>query len=61
MLSMIPLEGAKSPFRELRQVVPVRLTTDPYSSDGAGLSYSPYGYSEPITPEEANPQHFSEA
>ncbi|OCH92618.1 hypothetical protein OBBRIDRAFT_865684 [Obba rivulosa] len=57
VLSMLPLEGAKSPFKELRRVVPLRLATDPYSSDG--FHFAPY-YSEPATPEETNPHHFSE-
>lgn len=32
MLSMTPPDPVKSPFRELRQVVPVLLTTDAYGS-----------------------------
>jgi hypothetical protein len=35
VLSMIPPDVTKSPFDELRLVVPVRLTTDSYSNDGS--------------------------
>lgn len=60
-MSMLPLEGAKAPFKELRHVVPVRLATDPWANDGVGLPFAPYDYAEPVTPEEAHPQsHFSE-
>ncbi|OBZ71501.1 hypothetical protein A0H81_08642 [Grifola frondosa] len=47
-------EPAKAPFGELRQVIPVRLTTDPWSDDGmlpANFSASP------TPPEEAQGLH----
>ncbi len=59
MLSMSPLDPVKTPFTELRCVVPVRLTTDPWSDDGTG----PFGgaeYSVPSTPEEGSQSGFEE-
>jgi len=38
VLSMAPPDLSKSPFKELRLVVPIRLSTDPYISDGSGLT-----------------------
>ncbi|KAI0699466.1 hypothetical protein BC835DRAFT_1331525 [Cytidiella melzeri] len=35
VLSMIPPDVTKSPFKELRLVVPVRITTDRYTNDGS--------------------------
>ncbi|KAJ3783550.1 hypothetical protein GGU10DRAFT_50560 [Lentinula aff. detonsa] len=37
LFSMTPPEGQKAPFGELRQAIPIRLTTDMWSSDGAGI------------------------
>jgi len=37
LFSVTPPEPQKSPFAELRQVIPIRLTTDPWSADGLGL------------------------
>lgn len=37
MLTMTPPELVKSPFKELRLVVPIRLATDPWNEDGSGL------------------------
>ena len=48
VLSMTPPDPAKTPFNELRQVVPVRLTTDSWSSDGACQTFSASDYSIPV-------------
>jgi len=53
VLSMTPPDPAKTPFNELRQVVPVRLTTDSWSSDGAGHTFSASDYSIPILASES--------
>ena len=53
MLSMSPPDPVKTPFTELRTVVPIRLTTDPWSDDGAG-PFAGTEYSVPSTPEEAS-------
>ncbi|KIJ17626.1 hypothetical protein PAXINDRAFT_167632 [Paxillus involutus ATCC 200175] len=37
VLTMTPPELVKSPFKELRLVVPIRLATDPWNEDGSGL------------------------
>ncbi|KAJ7601205.1 hypothetical protein C8J56DRAFT_912438 [Mycena floridula] len=37
LLSMSPTDPQRSPFLELRQVVPIRLTTDDWAPDGPGL------------------------
>ncbi|KDQ25451.1 hypothetical protein PLEOSDRAFT_1113446 [Pleurotus ostreatus PC15] len=37
ILSCTPPEPQKAPFSELRLVVPIRLTTDPYTADGTGI------------------------
>lgn len=34
---MNPPDPTKSPFNELRQLVPIRLTTDVFTTDGTGL------------------------
>jgi hypothetical protein len=49
VLSMYPSEPAKALFKELRQVIPVRLTSDPWTPDGsgrAGLVVNGFGSSE---------------
>lgn len=52
VLSMTPPDPTRTVFNELRQVVPVRLTTDSWSSDGAGQTFSASDYSVPhIAPE----------
>ncbi|KAF9242652.1 hypothetical protein BU15DRAFT_86833 [Melanogaster broomeanus] len=37
VLTMSPPDLIKSPFKELRMVVPIRLATDPWNEDGSGL------------------------
>ncbi|TFK52174.1 hypothetical protein OE88DRAFT_1368232 [Heliocybe sulcata] len=53
ILSMVPPDPKKSPFRELRQVVPIRLTTDGWSVAQA------FGSSEYSVP--SNPDDYVEA
>ena len=52
VLSMTPSEPSKAPFRELRLIVPVRLTTDPWSKDGSGVGYAGSNFSVPSDPDE---------
>lgn len=42
VLSIIPPDPVKSPFRELRQVVPVRLTTDPWTRSVGNYGFEEY-------------------
>lgn len=51
MLSMVPPEPHKAPWKELRLVVPIRLTTDPWVNDGDG-GYAPSNFSVPSDPDE---------
>ncbi|TFK70947.1 hypothetical protein BDN72DRAFT_838326 [Pluteus cervinus] len=37
LLSITPPEGKKCPFAELRQIIPVKLTTDAWMADGRGI------------------------
>ncbi|KAF8630957.1 hypothetical protein AX17_005313 [Amanita inopinata Kibby_2008] len=37
LLTMDPPDPYRSPFDHLRQVIPVRLTTDPWTTDGTGI------------------------
>lgn len=41
MLSMLPTDISKVLFREQRFMVPVRLTTDPFVTDGTGVGANP--------------------
>lgn len=52
LFSMTPPEAQKAPFIELRQVIPIRLTTDPFSADGTGIGglRSDSEYSVPSSP-----------
>ncbi|TFK40766.1 hypothetical protein BDQ12DRAFT_679993 [Crucibulum laeve] len=55
LFTMTPLEPQRCPFMDLRQVIPVRLTTDPWTADGTGLgarNNAPSEYSIPSTPDE---------
>ncbi|KAJ3553978.1 hypothetical protein NM688_g3342 [Phlebia brevispora] len=56
VLAMIPPDVTKSPFDELRCVVPIRLTTDPWTHDGSG-DLAPSEYSIPSSEDEAHCQH----
>lgn len=37
LFSMTPPEAQQAPFSELRQVIPIQLTTDVWSSNGNGF------------------------
>ena len=58
---MIPPDVSKSPFKELRQAVPVRLTTDPYAHDGMivldSLAYDEH--SPPSSEDDASSQRIA--
>lgn len=60
VLSMVPPDPSKSPFRELRQVIPVRLTTDLWSlNNDDHPNFDGSEYSVPSTPDdhlEAQPE-----
>ncbi|KAI0917450.1 hypothetical protein AcW1_007354 [Taiwanofungus camphoratus] len=56
VVTVTPPEPTKAPFSELRQVVPIRLTTDPWSNDGMGQGFTMADYSLPPTPEEVYPE-----
>lgn len=53
---MTPHDPKKAGFAELRQVIPVRLTTDVWTADGRGIGATRLrtgsDYSVPSTPEE---------
>ncbi|KAI0670876.1 hypothetical protein C8Q78DRAFT_1069600 [Trametes maxima] len=49
-LSMLPPDPAKAPFKEMRLVIPIRLTTDPWSIDGFAPSIDEAEFSIPSTP-----------
>ena len=63
VLSVHPPEPAKCPFMELRMVIPVRLTTDSWGTDGSML-LAGSEYSIPSTPSpdegQVGQQHFGE-
>lgn len=46
VLSMHSPDPAKSPFSDLRLVVPIKLTTDPWSADEFGPDVGVAGYSD---------------
>ena len=61
VLSMIPPDPNKSPFAELRCVVPIRMTTDPWNAEGTGAPFIVSEYSTPSTPDESRAaSHFSD-
>ncbi|KAF6755930.1 hypothetical protein DFP72DRAFT_989989 [Ephemerocybe angulata] len=45
LFTVTPPEPAKCPFGDLRQVASVKLTTDPWNSNGAGVGRPPSGHS----------------
>ena len=47
---MHPPDPAKSPFSDLRLVVPIKLTTDPWSADEYGPDMGVAGYSDSSDP-----------
>ncbi|EJD01352.1 uncharacterized protein FOMMEDRAFT_169490 [Fomitiporia mediterranea MF3/22] len=50
VLSMHPPDPAKSPFMDVRLVVPIKLTTDPWSADEYGPDVGIAGYSDSSDP-----------
>lgn len=59
LLTMVPPDVTRSPFDELRCVVPIRLTTDPWTNDGS-TTFEPSEYSSPSSEEDAASQRFAE-
>lgn len=58
---MIPPDPNKSPFAELRCVVPIRMTTDSWNAEGTGAPFIVSEYSTPSTPDESRAaSHFSD-
>jgi hypothetical protein len=47
VLTMNPPDPIKSPFKELRMVVPIRLATDPWNEDGSGICMCEGSYGPP--------------
>lgn len=47
---MNPPDPGKSPFSDVRLVVPVKLTTDPWSADDVGPDIRIAGYSDSSDP-----------
>lgn len=52
VMTVDPPDAHKAPFRETRLVVPIRLTTDPWVSDGTGDCYEGSIYSVPESADE---------
>lgn len=50
---MIPPDPVKCPFREMRMVIPIRLVTDPWSSDGFMIAVNDEFSSPPTPPDSA--------
>ncbi len=46
MLTVTPLDVGKAPFRELRQAIPIRLTTDAWTPEVVEHGYMPTEYSD---------------
>lgn len=59
MLNMVPPDVTKSPFDELRCVVPIRLATDPWTNDGSA-TFTPSEYSSPSSEEDSTSQRFAD-
>ncbi|KAI0365704.1 hypothetical protein BV20DRAFT_1038757 [Pilatotrama ljubarskyi] len=55
-LSMMPPDPPKAPFTQMRLVIPIRLTTDPWSMDDFVLAVAEADLSSPSTPAAAEPQ-----
>ncbi|KAH7885431.1 hypothetical protein F5I97DRAFT_2033493 [Phlebopus sp. FC_14] len=47
VLSITPPDPTKSPFQELRMVLPIRLATDPWTEDGSGFGVYGEDYNPP--------------
>ena len=57
LLTMVPPDISKSPFDELRCIVPIRLATDPWTHDGA--TFEPSEYSSPSSDDDAASQRLA--
>lgn len=51
VLSIAPPDPGKSPFMDLRIVIPMKLTTDPWTGDLAADEYGVLGYSDHSDPD----------
>jgi len=60
LLTVTPPDVTKSAFVGIREVIPVRLTTDPWSEDGRGIAAFRDSFSVPPSPEEM-PESFAHA
>lgn len=61
-MNVTPPDFTKAPFSELRQLIPIRLTTDAWSVHGNGME-AEYEYMGPPTPPEGQQDsslHFSD-
>lgn len=54
LLTVNPTDPSKSPFSELREVIPVRLSTDPWTANGSGLGARRESLLQPPTPPTPN-------
>ncbi|KAJ7044611.1 hypothetical protein C8F04DRAFT_1350853 [Mycena alexandri] len=52
LFTVTPPDVTKAAFVGIREVVPVRLTTDPWTEDGRGFSAAQQSFSVPSSPEE---------
>ncbi|KAJ7780966.1 hypothetical protein B0H16DRAFT_603113 [Mycena metata] len=64
LFTVTPPDVTKAAFVGIREVVPVRLTTDPWTEDGRGFSAARSSFSVPSSPEEQSilePESFAHA
>ncbi|PPQ92855.1 hypothetical protein CVT25_004343 [Psilocybe cyanescens] len=54
LLTVNPADPSKSPFSELREVVPIRLSTDPWTPNGSGIGARRESFLQPPTPPTPN-------
>ncbi|KAJ6538545.1 hypothetical protein DFH09DRAFT_1177180 [Mycena vulgaris] len=54
LLTVTPPDVTKSPFVHIRETIPVRLTTDPWTDDGRGIAADRPSLSVPPSPEESS-------
>jgi len=52
VFSISPWDTTRAPFREMRQVLPVRLATDLWTEDGSHIGFVSTAYSTPLLYEE---------
>ncbi|KAF7352555.1 hypothetical protein MVEN_01220800 [Mycena venus] len=60
LLTVTPPDVTKAAFVGIREVIPVRLTTDPWTEDGRGIAPFRQSFSVPPSPEET-PENFAHA